>query len=200
MPIRSPKGRGAAYRSLWQWPLRSPGRLVGCFIVLLGLIIAGNSLLGQVFHRGATTAPTSTAPAVPTFAAPPPAAAPTRLPPVPELRPTVLPPAEAPQAALTVATRWTQAWAKHPTGTSTQTWVNGLKPYTTEEYLGVLSTVDPTNIPANKVTGPARAVLVSPNSVRVEIPTDAVKLVVLVVNTTEGGSTWKVAGYDRADD
>lgn len=201
MPIRSPRGRGAAYRPLWQWPLRSPGRLVGCFIVLLGLIIAANSLFGHVFHRSPSSAsPPSSAPAAPTFTAPPPAAAPTRLPPVAELTPAVLPPAQAPPAVLSVATRWTQAWARHPAGTSTQTWVNGLRPYTTEEYLGVLATIDPANIPANKVTGPARAVLVSRSSVRVEIPTDAVKLVVLVVNTTEGGSSWKVAGYDRADD
>jgi len=68
--------------------------------------------------------------------------------------------------------------ARHPAGTTTQTWVNGLRPYTTDEYLGVLSTVDPVNVPATKVTGPARAVLVSPASVRVEVPTDAVTLVV----------------------
>jgi hypothetical protein len=72
-------------------------------------------------------------------------------------------------------------------------------PYTTPEYLGVLTTVDPANVPANKVTGPARAVAVSPSSVRVDVPTDALTLVVLVVNTgAEGGDQWRVAGYDRA--
>jgi hypothetical protein len=115
---------------------------------------------------------------------------------VPELHPQTLPVVDAPPAALTVATRWTQAWATHPPGTTTQSWVDGLRPYTTNEYLGVLSTVDPANVPASRVTGSARAVLVSPDSVRVDVPTDAVELQVLVVNT---GQDWKVAGYDRAD-
>jgi len=203
VPIRSPKGRGAAYRSIWQWPLRSPARLIGCVIVLLALVIVANSAFGLLSGRsghspgilyggGDTSAPAGR---TPTARAAPPAEA-TALPPVPELTPRTLAPAQAPRAALTAAARWTEAWARHPAGTTTQTWVNGLRPYTTDEYLGVLSTVDPANVPATKVTGPARAVLVSPASVRVEVPTDAVTLVVLVVNTA--GTEWKVAGYDRA--
>jgi hypothetical protein len=203
MPIRTPRGRGAAYRPLWQWPLRSPARFIGCLVVLIGIAVAGNFLFGNVFHgRGGNggifadtgpSAPAASAPGAP----PAPAGPPTRLPPVPELAPPRLPDAAAPPAALTVATRWTRAWAHHPAGTTAASWVNGLRPYTTDEYLGVLSSVDPGNVPATKVTGPARAVLVAPNSVRVEIPTDAVDLVVLVVNS--GGRDWKVAGYDRAD-
>ncbi|HEY2205449.1 MAG TPA: hypothetical protein VGH99_13340 [Pseudonocardia sp.] len=199
MPIRSPKGRGAAYRPLWQWPLRSPARLVGCLVVFVLLGLTVNSALGGLHLGGHQTgifaSPTPAAPGArpaPAPAAPP---APTRLPPVPELTPKALPPADAPKAAMTVATRWTQAWAHHPAGTTTPGWVNGLRAYTTDEYLGVLATVDPTNIPATRVTGAARAVLVSPRSVRVEIPTDAVDLVVLVVYT---GTEWRVAGYDRA--
>jgi hypothetical protein len=202
MPIRSPRGRGAAYRPLWQWPLRSPVRLVGCVVVLIGIAVAGNLLVGNVFQGRASsggifadTGPSAPEPAAP--GAPAVRQAPTRLPPVPELAPPRLPDSAAPPAALTVATRWTRAWAHHPTGTTPASWVNGLRPYTTDEYLGVLSSVDPGNVPATRVTGPARAVLVSPNSVRVEIPTDAVDLVVLVVNS--GGREWKVAGYDRAD-
>lgn len=206
MPIRTPKGRGAAYRPLWQWPLRSPGRLVGCLVVLLAAVVAGNALLGHLVPRGHTggvftgvggeSAPAA-APAAPAPAEP------TRLPPVPALTPRTLPVADAPPAALTAATRWTQAWARHPGGTTAQSWVDRLRPYTTDEYLGVLASVDPANVPATKVTGPARAVLVSPSSVRVQVPTDAVTLVVLVVNTAApgapGGQVWKVAGYDRAD-
>jgi hypothetical protein len=205
MPIRTPRGRGAAYRPVWQWPLRSPGRLVGCLLVLLAAGLAGNALAGHFYHphSGGTgifadTGGDNTGTAAPpTGLERPPPAAPTRLPPVAELSPATLPPAAAPTAALTVATRWTQAWARHPTGTTTDQWVARLRPYTTDEYLGVLSTVDPSNVPASRVTGPARPILVSPNSVRVEVPTDAVDLVVLVVNT--GSGDWKVAGYDRAD-
>jgi hypothetical protein len=207
VPIRSPKGRGAAYRSLWQWPLRSPARLIGCLVVFVALALAANSALGLVtghtkgrpgIFAGPDTDSTSPpAAAAPTAGAAPPAQA-TALPPVPELTPQALAPSQAPRAALTAATRWTEAWARHPAGATTQSWVNGLRPYTTDEYLGVLSTVDPSNVPASRVTGPARAVLVSPRSVRVQVPTDAVNLVVLVVNTE--GTQWKVAGYDRATD
>jgi hypothetical protein len=202
MPIRSPKGRGAAYRSLWTWPLRSPGRLFGCLVVLVVAAVAANALFGLIPGRtarpGLLDAAPSSGPA-PGYAAPPiqqaPPAEPTRLPPVPELTPETLPLSKAPPVALTVATRWTQAWARHPAGTTTESWVDGLRPYTTDEYLGVLATVDPANVPASRVTGPARAVLVSPHSVRVEVPTDVVTLVVLVINT---GTEWRVAGYDRA--
>jgi hypothetical protein len=203
VPIRSPKGRGAAYRPVWQWPLRSPARLIGCLVVLAVIVVGANAAFGLLPGRsssagGVFDSPTgSVAPTPPARALPttPPAGEPTRLPPVPELTPRTLPLSKAPPAALTVATRWTQAWARHPADGTTATWVNGLRPYTTDEYLDVLATVDPANVPATRVTGPARAVLVSPSSVRVEVPTDAVRLVVLVVNT---GTDWRVAGYDRA--
>lgn len=211
MPIRSPRGRGAAYRSLWQWPLRSPARLIGCAVAFIALLVGLNAVLGltAIRHPGGllgTTNPAGTAQARPAPTNAPAAAAPTRLPPVAELTPAALPLSKAPPAALAVATKWTQAWAKHPPGTTTQTWVNGLKPYTTEEYLSVLDTVDPSNVPATKVTGPARAVQVSPSSVKVDVPTDALTLVVLVVNTgADNGAgpgaaeQWRVAGYDRAE-
>lgn len=211
MPIRSPRGRGAAYRSVWQWPLRSPARLIGCGVALIVVMIGLNALLGLtgIRHPGGllgTANPAGTAarsaPGTPNRA--PATAAPTRLPPVAELTPAALPLAKAPPAALTVATKWTEAWARHPAGTTPQSWVGGLMPYTTPEYLGVLTTVDPANVPATRVTGPARAVQVAPSSVRVDVPTDALTLVVLVVNTGAdagagvGSGEWRVAGYDRA--
>lgn len=208
VPIRSPRGRGAAYRSLWQWPLRSPARLIGCAVAFLAFLIGLNAVLGLtgIRHPGGllgTTSPAGTARAAPGPTRAPAVPAPTRLPPVAELTPAALPLAKAPPAALTVATKWTQAWAKHPPGTTTQSWVGGLMPYTTPEFLGVLTTVDPSNVPATKVTGSARPVQVSPSSVRVDVPTDALTLVVLVVNTGAGADPgtaeqWRVAGYDRA--
>ena len=70
MPIRSPRGRGAAYRSVWQWPLRSPARLIGCGVALVVVLIGVNSLLGLagIRHSGGllgTTGPTATTPAKP---------------------------------------------------------------------------------------------------------------------------------------
>jgi hypothetical protein len=120
---------------------------------------------------------------------------PTVLPPVAPLTPRSLPTSAAPSVALSTAARWTAAWVNHPQGTTAQQWVAALKPYTTDEYLGVLTGVDPSNVPASKVTGEPKAVRVAARSVQVRVPTDAFPLVVLVVDTDDG---WRVAGYDRA--
>jgi hypothetical protein len=115
---------------------------------------------------------------------------------VPDLEPTTLPLSRAPAAALAVAARWSAAWVRPPAGTTVQQWLDGLRSTTTDEYLGVLSGVDPVNIPATRVTGEPRAVRVAPRSVQVQVPTDALTLLVLVVDTDSEG--WRVAGYDRA--
>jgi hypothetical protein len=116
--------------------------------------------------------------------------------PPPELTPTTLPLSAAPQAALGVAQRWATAWADHPAGTTGAQWSDRLRPYTTDEYLPVLASVDPGNIPSSRVTGAPRAVEVRPDSVRVQVPTDAVTLQLLLVQV--GADDWRVAGYDRA--
>lgn len=197
MPIRTPRGRSAAYRALWQWPLRSPARLGLTAVFLVALVVATvagiNALtvgrgVGTVVAGGGAT-PT------PTAGRPVPASTPTVLPPVAPLTPSSLPLSAAPDPALSVAARWAAAWVDHPQGVSAQQWVDGLRPFTTDEYLGVLVGVDPTNIPANRVTGEPRATKVAARSVQVEVPTNALTLDVLVVLTEEG---WRVAGYDRA--
>ena len=119
---------------------------------------------------------------------------PVLLPPVPELEPTTLPVSAAPAAALQVASRWARAWLRPPDGTTAARWLDGLRSTTTDEYLGVLAGVDPANIPATKVTGAAEAVSVAPRSLRVQVPTDALTLVITVVDTDTG---WRVSGYDR---
>jgi hypothetical protein len=119
---------------------------------------------------------------------------PTMLPPVPELTPSQLPLSAAPKAAVEVAARWAGAWVRPREGTTAQEWLDGLRSTTTDEYLGVLSGVDPENIPATRVTGEPRPVRVAARSVQVEVPTDRLKLLVLVVRTEDG---WRVAGYDR---
>ncbi len=204
MPIRTTRGRAAAYRSLWQWPLRSPARLA----VTAAVIVAVAALVGVGASAAGGDRPGSAGPAAPSTprgvpqsysygtVAPSAGQAPTALPSVPELAPTTLPLSQAPPAALDVAGRWAAAWVRPPDGTPVATWLNGLRPTTTDEYLGVLGAVDPANIPATRVTGAPRAVRVSPRSVRADVPTDALTLVVTVVDTDSGG--WKVSGYDRA--
>lgn len=201
MPIRSPRGRAAAYRALWQWPLRSPARLAVTGVAVLALVLGVSTALTAInpptprpagVTTGATTTPGATrAPRAPS--SPP---APTALPPVPELAPSELPVSSAPAAALEAAARWSAAWVRPPDGTPADQWIEGLRPFTTEEYLGVLGTVDPGAVPATVVTGPARAVRVAASSVDVEVPTDALTLLVLVVRTENGD--WRVSGYDRA--
>jgi hypothetical protein len=201
MPIRTPRGRSAAYRGLWQWPLRSPVRLVVTIIVVLvvasGLSFALSATKGT---SGAPAAPQTGAAAPRTTVGLAPGAVasspqPTALPPVAELTPTTLPLTQAPRAALDVASRWATAWLRPPAGTTNEQWLDGLRTTTTDEYLGVLSGVDPGNIPSTKVTGAAKAVRVAAHSVQVQVPTDALTLLVLVV---DDGTGWRVAGYDKA--
>jgi hypothetical protein len=198
MPIRTPHGRAAAYRGIWQWPLRSPGRLA-ITVVVAAVLVAGLSFgIGalQPARTGPLTGPgrsTPSARAAPTGQTPL-SSVPTALPPVPALTPTELPVSAAPHAAIDTALRWTRAWVRPPDGTTAQQWLDGLRPLTTPEYLGVLSSVDPSNIPATKVTGEAKAVAAAPQSVRVQVPTDALTLVVVVV---DDAGTWRVADYDE---
>jgi hypothetical protein len=119
----------------------------------------------------------------------------TVLPPVAQLTPSTLPVTAAPSPALSVAARWSAAWVDHPKGITSQQWVDGLRPFTTDEYLGVLTGVDPANVPATSVVGEPRAVRVAARSVQVDVPTNTLTLRVLVVATEDG---WRVAGYEKA--
>ena len=199
MPVRTPRGRSAAYRFLWQWPLRSPARLGLCAVLVVAAVVGAVTGIGALRGprpEGSVAAPTASAP--PQTAAPrtgaPATITPTVLPPVPRLSPSNLPVGAAPSPALAVAARWAAAWVDHPQGTTPQQWVDGLRPFTTDEYLGVLSGVDPANVPATKVVGEPRAVRVAARSVQVDVPTNTVTLRVLVVATEDG---WRVAGYEK---
>ena len=204
MPIRSPRGRAAAYRAIWQWPLRSPARLaltagalaLVAFALSTGLTaLAGPAPAPQGAPDGTGSAGTF-APARPGGPAAARTPTPTALPPVPDLVPTTLPPSSADPVALDVASRWAAAWVRPAEGVSAEQWLAGLRPLTTEEYLGLLATVDPANIPATRVTGSPTAVRVAASSVQAEVPTDTVTLLVLVVRTEFGD--WRVSGYDQA--
>ncbi|HEY2225218.1 hypothetical protein [Actinomycetospora sp.] len=193
MPIRTRRGRSSAYRGLWEWPLHSPVRFL-VVLVLLAVVVGGVAYLGSWASSGPGRSRGALAPVpdVPTVTAVP--SVPTA--PPPELTPTTLPLSAAPPAALGVAQRWATAWADHPAGTTGAQWSDRLRPYTTDEYLPVLASVDPGNIPSSRVTGSPRAVEVRPDSVRVQVPTDAVTLQLLLVQI--GAGDWRVAGYDRA--
>jgi hypothetical protein len=180
--------------------LRSPARLALATAAVLalaaGITLGVGALRGVPSLSARSGGPDAVATGAPASGPTPGAAAsaPTALPPVAELRPPSLPLSKAPPAALRVAARWSAAWLRPRPGTSTEEWLDGLRPYTTEEYLPTLAGVAPENIPATRVTGEPRPVQVAPRSVQVEVRTDAATLLLLVVDTENG---WRVAGHDR---
>jgi hypothetical protein len=198
VPIRTPRGRSAAYRSVWQWPLRSPLRLATVVLVVVAAAVAATVGLGLLNGTGPAAQPAAGPTGRPTAG---PTTGPGSGAPVPSGTATgttaasPLPLSQAPAEALTAAERWARAWVRPAEGTSARQWLDGLRPLTTEEYLGVLSGVDPENIPATEVVGEAEAVRVADRNVQVEVETDVLTLRVLVVDTEVG---WRVAGYDRA--
>jgi hypothetical protein len=195
VPIRTNRGRAAVYRRLWGWPLRSPKHLVLAVIMFAALATAVGMALpnaaggqppqpegaggAQRFTGATPSAPTSTSPL------------PTRLE-SPLASPT---PAAPDPAALSVADAWGRAWVNHPAGITGQQWLAQLKPYTTDEYLPVMASVDPANIPAHQVTGPPSAINSYTSSVEVVLPTDGGRLDITVIKTPQG---WRVSGYTKA--
>lgn len=207
MPIRTNRGRAAVYRKLWGWPMRSPAHLVSVVLVVAAIVLTIGIAVPRVTGSGGTrsgaaagtTTSTSTTsgdtgesegdlPAPGTGGAT--TDLPTRLPSPPQT-PTSAPPATE---ALTVAEAWGKAWVRHPEGTTAQMWLDGLRPYTTEEYLVEMATVDPANIPANKVTGPPVPKQSFTSSVTANLPTDGGTLAITVIDTPQG---WRVAFYEQ---
>lgn len=203
MPIRTQRGRAAVYRKFWAWPLRSPLHLV--VVVLAVALIASLSVLLSQYARGAgpgeqpspeagggaPAAPATSERATHRPAPPRSGPEPTRLSGL-TASPETADPAEA---AMTVATKWAKAWVHHPDGTTNKEWLAGMKPYTTPEFLPVMSTVDPANIAATKVTGKPEPKHSYTSSLEVVLPTNGPKLDITVIKT---GSGWRVAHYAKA--
>ncbi|WP_329071924.1 hypothetical protein [Amycolatopsis sp. NBC_01480] len=196
MPIRTNRGRAAVYRRLWGWPLRSPRHLAGTLVFLAILVTALGIVLPKTMGKPAAAQPgpsaTSSVPR-PGLAAPvaTPSTLPTRLS-SPLATPTSAPPNPE---AVNVAKQWATAWVNHPAGISNADWLNGMRALTTDEFLPVMSTVDPSNIPATRLTGDPAVTSSYTSSVQVVVPTDGPKLSITVVNT---GAGWRVADYDQA--
>ena len=199
MPIRTNRGRSAVYRKLWGWPLRSPRHLITFVIIIVALGIIVATVIpkapptGLASRTGDTTTDTSSAgtsnQSTDTTTTTTPQ---TRLT-TPLLSPTPAPP--APQA-LDIAQKWVAAWAKHPAGITNQQWLEQLKPYTTDEFLPQMGTVDPANVPATKVTGAAVSVDSTTSSVVADVPTDGGTIQVTVITTPSQG--WRVSKFDKA--
>lgn len=213
MPIRTNRGRAAVYRRLWGWPMRSPRHLIVSLLVVAAVVIAVGLIVPRLTGSddspsaaqqdnlggsSAPAAPTDGASPGPTGAGQPPAAQPgsssalpTRLP-EPTLTPTSGP---APPEALDTATLWGKAFVNHPPGTTNEQWLAGLRPYTTEERIAVMSSVDPANVPATEVTGPVVTVANYVSSVTVALPTNGGTVTLSIILTPQG---WRVAEYEQA--
>ena len=193
MPIRTHRGRAAVYRRLWGWPVRSPRHLAGTVLTLA--VIA--------FGIGQALPPTRQGPQT---VGPPPGTHRSHSVPVPlggspregtaavQLW-TGQVSAPAPAAAIDTARSWVHAFLTVGRATTPARWVEQLRPYSTDELLPQLRTVDPANVPAGRITGEPRTVSTSASSAEIDVPTSALVVRVLVVATPSG---WRVAGYQQA--
>lgn len=198
MPIRTNRGRAAVYRRIWGAPLRSPRHLIVTVVVLVALITTIGVLIprllpGEPQATSNASAPPVITPQVPVTTTPSEEPTETRLTEFP-LTPKSAP---ADPAALTAARKWALAWVNHPEGTTSKEWVARLKPYTDQEYLAELKTVDVRRIPAEKVVGKATAVNSTAKAVDVKVRTDGPTLRITVVKGPDG---WRVTGYSEAGD
>jgi hypothetical protein len=110
-------------------------------------------------------------------------------------------PPETPQtaapapAALAVIDQWGKEWVNHPVGMTNAQWLAQLKPYTTSEFLPVMSSVDVSNINATEITGKPTATKSYTSSVEALLPTNAGTLDITAIATPQG---WQVSAYTQA--
>ena len=202
MPIRTNRGRAAVYRRLWGWPLRSPNHLVVAIVVFAVAVFAisvivPNAVSGSKGAKQGTTTGTGVSPS----SGPgqvgvlPPASTSTPLPtkaPSPVATPSSAPPAAD---AVLVADLWADAFITHPAGITNEKWVEKLEPYTTDELLPRLKSVEPSLAPS-ELKSPLKVTASHAESVSFEADLESGKLVMTVVKrpAPEG---WRVHEYTR---
>jgi hypothetical protein len=213
MPIRTNRGRAAVYRRLWGWPLRSPRHLVVSLIVFIVLAIAVAVITAHATansrHQRATSGGTSITSVDPSIlvttpfdggsgiSGAPPNGSTTGTPSATRLTTPPETPKSAPAsaAALAVINQWGKEWVNHPIGMTNAQWLAQLKPYTTPEFLPVMSSVDVSNIDATEVTGAPKATESFTSSVEALLPTNAGQLDITAISTPQG---WQVSAYTEA--
>lgn len=194
MPIRTHRGRAAVYRAFWGWPLRSPRHLAGTVLALVAIAVGlGIALPDSTSKRPVAAAPAS-APRVNSLAPASGVAVP-GLTPSAQSRPPSFPSTPAPIEALFVAKSWVRAFLTVPDGIDPARWVEQLKPYTTDELLPELRSIDPANVPEATIAGEPRTISSGASSAEIDVPTTGVVMRLLLVSTPAG---WRVASYQRA--
>lgn len=197
MPIRTNRGRTAVYRRLWGWPLRSPRHLAASIIIFVVVVVALGVIIPKVLDRK-PSAPTvagqsSSAPGTQVGQLPSSGASlPTKQPP-----PSVSASAAPPQAdAQLIAELWAENWIKPPPDNDVNKWLAQLRPYTTEEFLAQMATIDPKNVP-DKITQKVTPKKSFVSSADFEVGTDVGKVVITLVKTPS--NEWRVNSYTKAD-
>lgn len=197
MPIRTNRGRAAVYRRLWGWPLRSPRHLGASIVIFVVVVVALGVIIPKVLDRkpaGTTPIGQSTTSGQGTQVGQLPssgASLPTKLPP-----PSISASAAPPQAdAQLIAELWAENWIKPPPDNDVNKWLAQLRPYTTEEFLAQMATIDPKNVPT-KITQRVTAKKSFVSSADFEVGTDSGKVVITLVKTPS--NEWRVNSYTKA--
>lgn len=169
------------WRPALRWLMHSPLR----FALVVAAVLAVLVLIAQL-GGGDRPLPQAAPPAPPPTSARPS----TTAPPSPS---TTAPPA-LPSSPRAAAEGFAKLWAS-PEMPRSEWWAR-LRPLATEEYAAVgLAQVDPGNVPARSVSGPATVVSESSGAASVTVPLDA--LAVSVQLTNDGGG-WRVADLQPA--
>ncbi|MCE3555523.1 hypothetical protein LWC33_29265 [Pseudonocardia sp. RS11V-5] len=171
-----------------RWLLHSRRRfytvVVGAFVVVVvaARVAAAANVPHSLTTAAAPTPAASSSVPAPSTQAPPPA--------------TMAPLAE-PSSPRAVAEQFAQLWASPDTPSSQ--WLKQLQPLATEEYGSVILTqVNPANVPARAVAGPARVVSQSADSATVTVPLDTLGIRIELVDV--GGGTWRVSDVQPLSD
>lgn len=193
MPIRMQRGRAAAWRRLWSWPLTSYRHLA---VTGAGLAVAALTLGIAVGASDPEESPSAHHPEV---VAPSEYTLPTStVSSEPEDTPLV-PPAPvalaAPPEAMQVAQEFATRFAHHPEGMTSQQWADQLRPLLTAESAGLLGSTDPANVDITRLTGPPVATKVTAAVVDVDVPVDTGVLQLTLLDQ----HGWKVRSYTKQD-
>ena len=191
-----------------RWPLWSWRNLVVTVVAVLVLFTAVGRLTNDRASASggpsARPAASATAPATgpissvpPTIAGSTPTAPSTATAAPSTLRPTAS--ATTGQPAVTgtptqVAVEFTRAWTR--TTLDQATWLSGLKPHVTADYLSALSSVDPGRVPASRVVDSGRQLSTSGQQALVQVGTDGGAMTVTLVLHAP---TWLVADIEPAN-
>jgi hypothetical protein len=96
--------------------------------------------------------------------------------------------------AMAAAVDFVRAWANHPANTTPSRWWAGVSRHTDAALADQLRDVDPSLVPASRVTGAAESRRGGATSAEVVVPTDAGRIVVSCILVR---GRWLVADFDK---